>query len=176
MLGGPAFGGARAVVVGPDDFVLEAGAAEDFVEHDLAVVDFAGVDVEEERAGGGEDAVGFDEAGAEEAEVVVEGVGVVGAAGLRLGAVAVAAEAGAVAGIVADGLHAGALLGGAGVEGRVDVDELDAGVGEGAEGGEVFAVEDAVHGGFTVYADAGGASCDECGLTVRGCVVGLHER
>ena len=78
MLGGPAFGGARAVVVGPDDFVLEACAAEDLVEQDLAVVDFAGVEVEEERAGGGEDAVGFDEARAEEGEVVVEGVGVAG--------------------------------------------------------------------------------------------------
>ena len=42
------------------------------------------------------------------------------------------------------------LLGGAGVEGRVDVDEVDARVGERAQGGEVFAVEDAVHGGFSL--------------------------
>ena len=54
VLGGPAFGGARAVVVRPDDFVLEAGATrsavgrEDFIEQDLAVMDFARVDVEEE--------------------------------------------------------------------------------------------------------------------------------
>ena len=156
VLGGPALGGARTVVVRPDDFVLETGAAggrgrgEDFVEQHLAVVDFARVDVEEERAGGGEDAVGFGEAGAEEAEVVVEGVGVAGGVGGALGAIAVAAEAGAVAGVVADGLEAGAGLGGAGVEGWVDVDELDAGVREGAQGGEVFGVEDAVHGGFFI--------------------------
>jgi len=45
-------------------------------------------------------------------------------------------------------------LGGAGVEGRVDVDELDAGVGEGAQGGEVFGVEDAVHGFIIVCGGA----------------------
>ncbi len=49
VLGGPAFGGARAVVVGPDDLVLEAGAScpviqgEDLVEHDLAVMNLARV-------------------------------------------------------------------------------------------------------------------------------------
>ena len=65
MLGGPLFGGACAIVVGPDDLVLEAGSSgtavegEDLVKHDLAVVDLAGVDVEEEGAGGGEDAVGL---------------------------------------------------------------------------------------------------------------------
>ena len=72
MFGGPSFGGARAVVVGPDDLVLKTVASEDLVEHDLAVVDLAVVDVEEERAGGGEDAVRLDHAGAEKAEEVVE--------------------------------------------------------------------------------------------------------
>jgi hypothetical protein len=132
MLGRPAFGGAGTVVVGPDDLVLEAGTTggcrrgEELVEQDLDVVDLARVDVDEERAGGGQDADGFGEAGAQEAEVVVEGVGVGGGGGWgeHFGAVAVAAEADAVAFGVADGLEAGALLRRAGVEGRVDVDEF----------------------------------------------------
>ncbi len=101
MFGGPAFGGAGSVVVGPDDLVLEADATEDIVEHDFTVVDFAVVDVEEKRAGGGEDAMGFDHAWAEEAEKVVEGVSVAGCGGVvdDVGAIASAAEAGAVAGL-----------------------------------------------------------------------------
>ena len=51
--------GLAAVVVGPDDLVDKGGAAEDAVEQDFDVVDFAVVDVEEEGAVGGEDAVGF---------------------------------------------------------------------------------------------------------------------
>jgi len=127
VFGGPPFGGAGSVVVGPDDLVLEAVAAEDFVEHDFAVVDLAVVDVEEERAGGGEDAVGFDHAGAEEAEEVVEGVSVTGCSGMvdDVGAVAPAAEADAVAGLVADGLDLLSALPFACVEGRIDVDEFD---------------------------------------------------
>jgi len=67
-----------AVVVGPDDFVDEGLAAEDGVEEDLGVVGLAVVDVEEERAGGGEEAVGFFEARADEGGEVVECVGVGG--------------------------------------------------------------------------------------------------
>ena len=119
---------------------------EDFVEHDFAVVDFARVDVQEEGAGGGEDAVGFDHARAEEADVVVEDVGVDGRGGELFGAVAIAAEAGAVALRIANRPDAGALLRDAGVEGRVDVDELDAGVGERAQGGEVVVLKDAEGG------------------------------
>ncbi len=149
VLGGPAGGGAGAVVVGPDDLVLEAGSGEDLVEQDLAVVDLAGVDVEEEAAGGGEQAVGLEEAGAEEAEVVGEEVGVaVGGGGSDgLGAVAMAAEAGAIAGGVADGLDAGAGLAAAGVEGRIDVDEVDGGRFHAAEEREVVALEDLVQRG-----------------------------
>jgi len=128
VLGGPALGGAGAVVVGPDDLVLEAGAGEDFVKQDLAVVNLARVYMEEEGTRGSEDAVGFFEAWAEEGEVVVEGVGVGGVWGKGFfSAVAVSAEAGAVAGVVADGFEVGTGLGCAGVEGWVDVDELDAG-------------------------------------------------
>lgn len=145
VLGGPAFGGAGAVVVGPDDFVLKACAAENNVDHNLAIVDFAGVDMEEERAGWGEDAMGFDDARLEEADVVVEGVGVGDGGGKGFCAVTVAAESGAVSGDVADGFHLDALLGGASVEGRIDVDELHAGVGESAQSGEVFAMDDLIH-------------------------------
>ncbi len=84
-------------------------AAEDFVEHDFAVVDFAVVDVEEEGAGGGEDAVGFDHARAEECRgsrrSCRRSLWPPVCCGEDLGAVAMAAEAYAVAGFVADGLH-----------------------------------------------------------------------
>jgi len=112
VLGGPALGAACAVVVRPDDFVLEAGSAspaiagKDFVEQDFAVVDFARVDVEEEGTGGGEDAMRFEEAWAQETEVVVEGIGVGVCRGCFVEldrAVALATEAGTVAGVVADG-------------------------------------------------------------------------
>jgi len=128
VFGGPAFGGAGSVVVGPDDFVLEAVASEDFVEHDFAVVDFAVVDVEEERAGGGEDAVRFDHARAKEAEEIFEGVSIARRGrmvGDDVGAVSSAAETDAVARLVADGLDLLSALPFAGVEGRVDVDEFD---------------------------------------------------
>ena len=153
VLGGPAPGGTGAVVVGPDDLVLEAVAAiggcggEELVEENFDVVHFARVYMQKERTRGIQDAMGFGEPRAEEAEVVGESVGVVVGGGVEFfGAVAMATEAGAVAGVVTDGAEAGTLLGGPGVEGRVDVDELDGGVGEGAERGEVFGFDDAVHG------------------------------
>ena len=151
MLGGPALGGARAVVVGPDDLVLKAGATrtavqrKDLIEHHLGVVHLARVDVQKERTGGRENAVRLHHARAQEADVVVKAVAVgrVAACGL-LRAVALAAKSCSIARRIADGLHPGALLGGAGVEWRVDVDQLDARAGQGAQGGEVFAVQDAV--------------------------------
>ncbi len=143
VLGGPAFGGARAVVVGPDDLILEAGAAgasvesEDLVKHDLAVVNLSRVDVKKEGTSGSEYAMSFDHSWAEEADVVVKAVGVEGRGvefGVQaFGAVAVSAEASAVAVGVADGADAGALLRDAGVEGRVNVDEFDAAIGERTE-------------------------------------------
>ena len=148
VLGGPALGGAGTVIVGPDDFILKTGATEDLVEHDLAVVDFAVVDVEEERAGGGEYAVRFDEAGAEEAEEVVEAVVVAGATGLGgedVGAVAAAAETDAVASFVADGFHLLAELPFAGVEGGIDVDELDGGRVHGLQNLEVVPLHNTIH-------------------------------
>ena len=124
------------------------------VEHDLAVVCLARVDVEEEAAGGGEDAVGLDHAGMEVGDEVVEGVIVAGrqvAGGARdlardgwFGAVAMASEAGAVALRVADGADASAMLAAPGVEGRVDVDERDGAAGERLEDGEVVPVHDLI--------------------------------
>ncbi len=145
VFSGPSSAGACAVVVGPDDLILERGAAEDGVEHDLDVVDFAGVDVDEEAAGGTEEAMGFGEAGAKEFKVVGKGVVVAGVwVEGGLDAVAAAPEAGAAGGVVADGAHAAALLAAAGVEGWVDVDEVDGGGFEVGEHGEIFAEEDAV--------------------------------
>ena len=113
VLGGPFLAGAGAVVVGPDDLVLEAGSAgaavegEDLVEQDLAVVDFARIDVKEEGAVWGEDAVGLFEARLEESEEVVEGIGIAGERVCGdLGTVALAGESGAVAGFIPDSLQA----------------------------------------------------------------------
>lgn len=99
VLGRPFFCGACAVVIGPDDLVLEGVAAEDLVEKDFAVVNFAIVDVKKERAGGGEDSMGFDESRAKEAEEVVEPIAVagVGVAGEDFGSVTATAEANAIA-------------------------------------------------------------------------------
>ncbi len=113
--------------------------------------------------------MGLDHARAEEADVVVEEIGVDGGRGELLGAIAVAAKAGAVAGGVSDGLDAGALLSDAGVEGRVDIDELDAGAAEIAQCGEIFASDDAVwDAGLDASLDAiqwllRGKSITECG-------------
>ena len=67
---------ARAVVVGPDDLVQEAVAPEDLVEEHLAVVRLAVVEVEVERAVVARAGAGLAQPRLEEAEVVVEGVGV----------------------------------------------------------------------------------------------------
>lgn len=105
--------------------------------------------MEEEAAGGGEHAAGFDHTGAEELDEVVETVLVAGGFARVAerdgdGAVTVAAEAGSVAVEVAHRLHPQALLAVAGVEGRIDVDEVDASGRHGLEDGEVIAMQDAV--------------------------------
>ena len=108
----------------------------------------ARVDVEKERAGVSQQAVRFEEARAEEAEEVVELVGIALIAGRgmvggeALGTVAAAAEAGTVAGGVLHRAQADAVLLATGVEGGVDVDEGEAGVREGAQDGEIVALED----------------------------------
>ena len=106
---------------------LCAGVVKSSSSRTLHVVDFARVDVEEERAGRGEDADRFDEARAEEREKVGRTCRRRTAQGRAdlFRAVARSGESGAVALRVADGFEARALLCGAGVEGWVDVDELD---------------------------------------------------
>ena len=127
VLGRPAALGARAVVVGPDDLVQEALAAEDLVEEHLAVVRLARVDVDVQRPVLREHPPRLAQPRLEKAEVVVEAVGV-GAAARRPAPVAPAAEPGAVAvGIGLDREREPALLL-AGVERRIDVDQREGAV------------------------------------------------
>ena len=87
---------ARAVVVGPDDLVQEAVAAEDLVEQHLAVVRLARVEVHVERAVLPQQPPRLAQPRLEEAEVVVVAV-VVGRCADDCRAVAAPAEARAVA-------------------------------------------------------------------------------
>ena len=144
VLGGPARFGAAAVIVGPDDFVDEGIAAKYFVQHYLAIVDFPVVDVEEQAAVVIQQTVGFGHAGTEEADVVVEIVGVPAVAD-DMGTVAAALETGAVAVGVGRDLDASAGLGFAGVEGRVNVDELERAIGQGGQDIKIVAKYNIAH-------------------------------
>ena len=99
VLGRPAGARLGAVVVGPDELVEEARAAEQLVQQQLAVVRLAVVDVEVQRPVRREQAADLAQARLEEAEVVVERVAV-GGLGEQARGVAAAGEAGAVAGAV----------------------------------------------------------------------------
>ena len=123
-------------------------APEDLVEQHLAVVRLAAVDVEEQRAVGGEDAPRLFEARRQEPQVVVEVVRPGGAA-QDLGAVAPPLEAGAVAALVAHRAQARAFLRAPGVERRIDVDEAGARVRQRAQHLEVVAEDDALHSGYS---------------------------
>ena len=120
VLGRPAVARLAAVVVGPDQLVEEAVAAEQLVQQQLAVVRLAVVDVEVQRPLGGEQAADLAQARLEEGEVVVERVAVGGLL-QEPGRVAAAAEAGAVAGGVGRGGERPARLRPARVERRVEV-------------------------------------------------------
>ncbi len=123
MLGGPSPLGPGAVVVGPDDLVEEALAAEDLIEQELAVVRLAIVDVEVEAAVLAQQAVRLEQPWLEEGQVVVEAIAV---AGLREERRFVAAtlKARALPLPVLHRLERAAGLQLAGVERRVDVDQL----------------------------------------------------
>ena len=82
------------------------------------------VDVEEEGAVWGKDPVGLPKAGFEEAQVVVVMIGVAAAA-YDFGSVALALETCAVTLRIALDTNAGPALSPPGVEGRIDIDELD---------------------------------------------------
>src|SRR6185295_9734560 len=103
----PAPARAAAVVVGPDDLVEEAVAAEQAVEGDV------------QRAMRSEHPARLGEAGREEAEVVVEGVAVLQGAA-RLGPVAAAAEAATVAVRVRNDAQALVTPRPPRIEGRID--------------------------------------------------------
>ena len=143
MLGGPAALGAPAVVVGPDDLVEEAVAPEDLVEQQLAVVGLAVVDVEVQRALAREQPVRLEQARLEEREVVIEGVAVAGL-GEQPRAVALPLKAGVSSVVVAHRLQHLARLRLAGVERRVDVHELERGVGERRQQLHVLAQQDLI--------------------------------
>ena len=146
MLGRPAPARLGAVVVGPDQLVQEAVAAEQVVQQQLHVVGLARVEVHVQRAGLVQQPPRLPQPRLEEAEVVVEAV-VVGRARR-------AAACGSGARRTPCGRRrrrppsAGApVLAAAGVERRIDVDQLEAPVGELAPAGQVVAEQDliAVH-------------------------------
>ena len=145
MLRGPAPLRLGAVVVGPDDLVQEALAAEELVEQKLRVVRLAVVEVKVERAARGEQSAQLANPGLEEAQVVVERVRVRGLAEEPAG-VAAALEADAVAGLVGNDLERAPRDRPARVEGRVRVDELEALVREARQNVQVVAEEDEVVG------------------------------
>ena len=142
-----------AVVVGPDQLVEEALAAEHLVEQQLDVVRLAVVEVQVQRAGGVQHAAQLAQPRLEEAEVVVERVAVGGRLEQR-GGVAAAAEAGAVAVGGRDRGQRAARLRAAGVERRVGVDQLHAAVLELAQQRQVVAEHDPLHGGASLSAPA----------------------
>ena len=120
-----------AVVVGPDDLVEEALAAEELVEHDLDVVRLAVVEVDVERPVLGEQrGAPRSSRGTQEAEVVVEGVVVgerpattpCGSAGPPKPARSPSASA--------HRAQALAPLRPPGVERRIDVDQVERAVGQ----------------------------------------------
>src|SRR5204862_6042265 len=102
VLGRPATTAAGAVVVGPDQLVQEALAAEDLVQQQLDVVRLAIVEVDVERAAVVQQAAGLAQPRLEEAQVVVEVVPVGGALP-QLAAVPPAAEPDTAALGVGDG-------------------------------------------------------------------------
>ena len=127
-----------AVVVGPDDFVEEGISPEDPVHHHFQVVDFPVVEVQEEGARGREQAVPLDQARLQERPVVVEGI-FEGRVSDHGGAVAAAPETDPVTVGGRRGPEPRSRLLPAGVEGRIDVDEVEGFVGEVPKDGQVVA-------------------------------------
>jgi hypothetical protein len=152
VLGRPFFGRTPAVIVGPDDLVEKALPAEDLIQHDLAVMHLAVIDVEVQAAVRLEHPVSLLHARGEEGQEIVKVIGVTLRTELdRL--VALALEAHPVAVRAALGADLGARLGLAGVEGRVDVDQVDRLRGQGLQDGQVIAKVNAVgHMGIIIEA------------------------
>jgi hypothetical protein len=146
VLGRPAPSRARAVVVGPDELVQKAVATEKLVEQQPAVVGLAVVDVEVQRARAREQPAGFGQAGCEKREIVLERVAIRGLV-QQARLVATALKPGAIAVGVGVGVQRLAGLDVAGVERRVDVDQLKRGVSELWQQVEVVAEQDRVGAG-----------------------------
>ena len=70
VLGAPLFLGSRTVVVGPDDFVDERVASEYFIEHHLAIMNLAIIQMEEQRTIPLQYAVRFFHARAQESDEI----------------------------------------------------------------------------------------------------------
>ena len=143
VLGGPAAARLGAVVIGPDDLVEERVAPEHLVEQELAVVGLAIVDVEVQRAVRGQQLPRPRQARLQEAQVVAERV-VVAEALQQAGAVAAAAEAHPGGAGVGRGRHRAPRLRPAGVERRVDVDEIERARGQALEHRQVVTGDDQV--------------------------------
>jgi len=143
VLGRPAALGAAPVVVGPDDLVEEAVAAEHRVEEHLRVVRLPVVQVQVEGPGVRQQTPGLLEAGLQEVPVVLEGVVVPEhRAADRL--VAASSEAQPRPSLGDARRHGATLLRHPRVEGRVDVDQLEGPVRQPAQGGQVVALDDGV--------------------------------
>ncbi len=76
MLGGPAFLGPRAVIISPDDLVLERFSPEDQIEEHFAVMHLAIVDVEEQAAVVLQHTMRFPQPRLNESQIVIEDVAV----------------------------------------------------------------------------------------------------
>ncbi len=162
-----------AVVVGPDDLVEEALAAEERVERDLRVVRLAEVEVQVERALGIQQPPCLAESRLEEAPVVGERVVVARQVALdRLVAAALESDAGAVGRLCRGG--GAARLRAAGVERRVEVDQAEGCVGQLRDDVEVVAAHHEVRsvGGPHVWRLTGGRAGDG-GLATRALQVEL---
>lgn len=148
VLGRPLAFSAGAIIVGPDDLVEEGRAPEDLVEQHLAVMHLAVIYVEIQAAVRLEHPVGFVQARREEGQKIVKDVSVALAADLdRL--VALALKSHPVAGLAALSADLGPGLGFAGIEGWVDVDQVDRFGGQGLQDGQVIAEIDGIgHGGI----------------------------
>jgi hypothetical protein len=143
VLRGPAALGATAIVVGPHDLVEEAPSTEDLVEQQLAVVRLSVIDVEIEGAVLAQQPARFEKARLQELEVVVVGV-LVELPRDRRAAISAPLEPAPVAFAIGDCAERHPLARGAGVEGRVEVDELEALLSEVRQQLEVLAKQDLV--------------------------------
>ena len=124
MLGGPAVLRPPAVVVGPDDLVEKALASEDLVEKDLAVVRLAVIDMEVEGPVRGEESVGFLQSRNDEPHVIVEDVAV-GTTGDLGGRVSTTGETHAIPRWIRHDRDLSTSLSTAGIERRIDVDQVE---------------------------------------------------